>query len=402
MPGYSQSGRLLQFTSTLGADVLLIDALQGAEGISRLFDFHLDLLAAAGTEIDPKNLIGTKATVEIALLEVQGSRYINGLIAAFEQASGGDEFDLYRLRLVPSLWQLQLSTNCRVFQAMSAMDIVKKVISPYGLSVVDKTSGTLQVLDYCTQYNETDFDFISRITEQHGIFYWFEHSEDDNKVIFANSRDPYADCPLVSKVKYFTTTADREESYRSIIHDNSATASMISGKYTHWDYDFRAYKPHEIDPKFSASPYGQNAYERYSWPAGEESYVKLTDKQNTTPNHGTGFIAAIAGSSDSGAEVYRGHSTARSFCSGYTFEMTDNPRSAWNRAYLLTEVVHSADQVPSYRSTGTSPDVGYTNSFRAISSDVLFQPLQLTRRPHIYGPQTALVVTAFRGRDSPR
>lgn len=398
MPSVSQTGRLLQITTVLGDDVLLMDALQGVEGISHLFDFQVDLLAESDAEIDPKSLIGTKATIEIRLLEVQGNRYINGLIAAFEQMSGSDdEFAHYRLRLVPSLWQLRLSTNCRVFQAVSVMDIVKKVISPYGLSITDKTEGTLQVLDYCTQYNETDFDFISRITEQHGIFYWFEHSEDDNKVIFANSRTPYADCPLVNKAKYFTTSADREESYRSIIHDISATASMVSGKHTHWDYDFRPYKQHEIDSKDSTSPYGQNAYERYNWPSGEESYVKLSDKQNTTPNHGAGFIAAIAGASDAGAEVYRGHSTARSFCPGYTFEMTDNPRAAWNRAYLLTEVVHSADQMPPYRSTGAAGaalDTGYTNSFKAITSDVLFQPPQLTRRPRIYGPQTARVVTA--------
>jgi len=384
----------MQFSSVLGEDVLLIEGLQGSEAISRLFDFRVDLLAVAGTDIDPKDIVGTKATVAIALLEVQGSRYINGLVASFEQTSGGDEFDVYRLQIVPSLWQLRLSSTCRVFQSMTVMDIVKKVISPYGLSMEDQTEGTLKKLDYCTQYSESDFDFISRITEQHGIFYWFEHSEDDNKAIFGNSRTPYTDCPLVSEAKYFPVTGDNEESYESIIHEISATASMIPGQYTTWDYDFRTYASHQIDPKASASPYGQNGFELYHWPAGEEGYVKDPAKQLTTPDHGTGFIAAVAGASDASAEVYHGQASARSFCSGYTFDMTDNPRDAWNRSYLLTEVHLIADQVPSYRSRETGPGAGYRNSFIAIPSDVLFRPPFTTRRPRIYGPQTALVVCA--------
>jgi type VI secretion system secreted protein VgrG len=393
MPSYQQAGRLMKFSSVLGEDVLLIEGLQGSEAISRLFDFRVGLLAVAGTEVDPKEIIGTKATVEIALLEVQGSRYINGLVASFEQMSGdSQEFDIYRLQMVPSLWQLKLSSNCRVFQSMTVMDIVKKVISPYGLSMEDQTEGTLQPLDYCTQYSESDFDFISRITEQHGIFYWFQHTEDDNKVIFGNSRTPYTDCPLVYKAKYFPVTSEKEEAYVSVVHEISATASMIAGQYTTWDYDFRTYQSHQIDPKASASAYGQNAFELYNWPAGEEGYVKDATKQLTTPDHGTGFIAAVAGASDASAEVYRGQSSARSFCPGYTFEMTDNPRDAWNRSYLLTEVAHIADQVPTYRSRGAGTETGYKNSFTAIPSDVLFRPPFTTRRPRIYGPQTALVV----------
>jgi type VI secretion system secreted protein VgrG len=391
MASYKQTGRLMKFSSSLGEDVLLIEALRGSEKISHLYDFQVDLLAVAGTEIDPKEIIGTKVTVEVALLEVQGTRYINGLVASFEQTSGGDEFDLYRARIVPSLWQLRLSHNCRVFQNMTVMDIIKKVISTYGLSMADQTEGKLEQLDYCTQYSESDFAFISRIAEQHGIFYYFEHTDGDNKIIFANSRSPYADCPLVHKVKYYPVTHEREENYISILHDFGATSTMVSGQHTVWDYDFRTYKAHQISPQTSTSPFGKNAFEVYTYPGGEEGYVKDATKVLTTPDHATGFLTAQAGASDAGSEIYHGDSTARSFCSGYTFDVTDHPRKAWNRTYLLTEVFHQADQVPPYRSESIASS-GYTNRFSAITSDVLYRPPAITPRPRIYGPQTALVV----------
>ena len=103
----------MKFTSPLGQDALLIEALEGFESISRLFEFQAELLAVAGTEIDPQDIVGNKVTVEIALLDVQGSRYVNGLVAAFEQISLGEEFDTYRAHIVPGLWQLTLSSNCR-------------------------------------------------------------------------------------------------------------------------------------------------------------------------------------------------------------------------------------------------------------------------------------------------
>ena len=381
----------MKFSSSLGEDVLLIESLRGSERISNLFDFQVDLLAVAGTNVDPKKIVGTKVTVEVALLEVQGTRYINGLVASFEQMSGDKEFDVYRAQIVPSLWQLRLSTNCRVFQNQTVMDIVKKVIQTYGLSMADQTEGTLQQLDYCTQYSESDFAFISRIMEQHGIFYWFEHTDGDNKVIFANSRRPYADCPLAHTVKYYPLSHENEEVYSSLLHDFSATATMVPGQHTYWDYDFRTYKAHQISSQSSTSPFGKNAFEIYTYPAGEDGYVKDATKVLTTPNHGTGFLTAQTGAADAHAEIFRGESTARSVCCGYTFEVTDHPRDAWNRTFLLTEVSHHADQVPSYRSQSVS-GTGYANRFTAIASDVLYRPLAITPRPRIYGPQTAMVV----------
>lgn len=394
MANHTQAERLMTFTSSLGTDVLLIESLTGSEGISRLFSYRAELLAETGTAIDPKDIIGQKVAIELSLVDVQGSRLFNGMVVEFEQSAGDGEFDVYHAHIVPSLWQLTLSSDCRVFQDKTVMDIIKAVISPYSLTVSDKTEGTWKPLDYCTQYNETDFDFISRLAEQHGIFYTFEHSDSDNKVIFSNARSAYADCPLVSTIAYAPDSSGGDDRYSSQIQELRATATMVTGKHSTLDYDFRSYAVNKVDAVSSASGFVNNAYERFRYPGGEEGYVKLTAKSLSTPAHAAGFLTATADASDAAAEVYRGVSTARSFASGYTFTVTDHPRDAWNQKYLLTEVAHHITQLPSYRSSARNATEGsYQNRFSAMVSTQLFRPRALTAKPRIVGPQTAVVVT---------
>ncbi len=393
MPDFKQAGRLMQFASVLGQDNLLIDSLEGTEGLSRLFDFQVELMADVGADIDPASIVGTKATVAIALLDVQGTRYVNGVVAAFEQTSGGSDFDFYRAHLVPSLWLLTLSTNCRVFQNKMPMEIVKAVIEPYGLSISDVTTGSYKPLDYCTQYGETDFNFISRIMEQFGIYYWFEHEDGDNKVAFGDDRSAYSPCDDVSEAKYAPQGQSGEDLYQSIVSDIRVTSTMITGKHTSWDYDYRNYAHNPNGPVNSAADLGKNAFERYHFPTGEGGYVKIVDKQLTTPAHGTTMLNAQLDASDATANIYRGVSNARTLIPGFTFDLTDHPRDAWNQTYLLTEVSHLVSQSPPYLSEGAPNPNPYTNQFSAIESTLMFRAMRTTPKPTIQGPQTALVVT---------
>ena len=392
MPNFKQAGRLMQFASSLGQDTLLIQTLEGVEGISRLFDFQAELIADASTEIDPAALVGNKVTIAIDLVDVQGTRYINGLVESFEQTSATDEFSSYRAHLVPSLWQLTLSSNCRVFQNKTVMDIIKEVIGPYGMSLTDLTSETYMPLDYCTQYDETDFNFVSRLAEQFGISYWFDHKNGDNTVVFADDRIAYCPCLLVSTVQYSPQADDGEDAYHSIISDIRAKSSMVTGKHTTRDVDITTYKMNENGPIASTHEYGKNAFERYLFPVGEAAYVKGPDVALTVPNHGKTILAAQRDATDVPANVFRGVSTARTFIPGSTFEMTEHPRSEWNQHYLLTEVVHHVEQTPPYRTDDKEPLQAYSNRFVAIESTRVFRPMARTPKPRIPGTQTAMVV----------
>ena len=391
MASLKQTDRLMQFSSPLGKDVLLIESLDGAEGISRLFEFHVELLATADTTIDPKSVVGAKVAVAIALNDAQGSRWVNGIVASFEQCGGDTEFNAYRARIVPSMWQMTLSANCRVFQNKTVLDIVKAVVGEYGLSLSDQTSATYKPLEYCTQYSESDFHFVSRLLEESGIFYWFEHSDQDNKIVLGDGRNAYQDCPLSASVAFALNKKGREGAYGAAVMEFTVAATMVSGKHSTADYNFRPFARVDVPDKTSSSDYGKNGFEQYLYPAGEEGYLKDSDTQSST-DFETLFLASRALASDATSEVYRGNGNMRSFCAGYTFTLTDNPQSAFNRKYLLTAVTHHANQVPSYRSGDTWQGSGYSNRFTAVSSDIVFKPAQTFVKPRIYGPQTAFVV----------
>jgi type VI secretion system secreted protein VgrG len=390
MAGLKQTDRLMQFSSPLGKDVLLIESIDGAEGISRLFEYNVELLATVDTTIDPKSIVGSKVSVTINLNDAQGSRWISGIVASFEQCAGDKEFNVYKARIVPSMWQLTLSANCRVFQGKTVMDIAKKVIGEYGLSLLDQTTNSYKPLEYCTQYSESDFHFVARILEESGIFYWFEHSDQDNKIVFGDSRAVYQDCPLSASIPYARNVKGAEGAYGARVIEFTSTATMVSGKHSTSDYNFRNFARADAPDKNSASPYGKNAFDQYLYPAGSEGYAN--DGTQPTRDLETLFVETRQLASDSTAEVFQGTANARSFCAGYTFSMTDNPRAAWNRKYLLTAVTMHADQVPSYRATDSALGTGYSNRFTAVSSDIVYKPPLTLSKPKIYGPQTALVV----------
>jgi type VI secretion system secreted protein VgrG len=390
MASLTQTDRLMQFTSPLGKDVLLIQSLVGKEYISELFWHDAELLAAAGTAIDPTAIVGSKVSVAINLNDVVGKRWINGIVSSFQQCAGDDEFDAYLAHIVPSMWQLQLSSNCRVFQNKTVLEIAKAVIGEYGLSISDQTSNSYKPLDYCTQYSETDFNFVSRILEESGIFYWFEHSDQDNKIVLGDSRSAYQDCPVSASIPYALSGSGAEGAYGAWVSEFNSTATMIPGKHATADYNYRSYTRLDVADKDSSSPYGKNAFESYHYPAGEEGYLKAAETSLTTQLESL-FLDTRAVGADAMAEVFHGSGNARSFCAGYTFTLSKNPRDAWNRKYLLTAVSHHADQIPSYRADANT-GAGYSNGFIAISSDNVFKPARRTVKPKIYGPQTAIVV----------
>jgi type VI secretion system secreted protein VgrG len=390
MASPKQADRLMQFSSPLGKDVLLIESLEGAEGISRLFEFRVELLATVDTTINPKSIVGAKVAVAIALNDKQGSRWINGIVASFEQCAGDTEFNVYQARIVPSMWQLTLSSNCRIFQNKTVLDIAKAVIGEYGLSLSDQTEGSYKQLDYCTQYSESDFHFVSRILEESGIFYWFEHTDQDNKIMLGDSRSAYQDCPISASIPYHTSPSGEEGAYGAWVNEFTSTATMVSGKHSTAEYNYKNYAREDVPAKDSASQFGKNAFDEYLYPAGGEGYSD--DAPDVSQSLETLFLDTRALAADCIAEVFRGDANARSLCPGYTFTLTDNPRDAWNRKYLLTSVTHQADQVPPYRTADELKRSGYSNQFTAVSSDIVFKPTPTFVKPRIYGPQTAVVV----------
>jgi type VI secretion system secreted protein VgrG len=388
-----QVDRLMEFTSPLGKDVLLIEGLTGAEGISHLFEFHADLLADVSTTIDPRDIVGKKVAVSIALTDSSGTRWVNGIVTSFEQGAGDDEYNEYRATIMPAMWELTLASNCRVFQNQTVLDVVKKIFTDYGLSISDQTKGTYAKLEYCTQYSESDFHFVSRLLQEHGISYWFEHSEQANKIILADDTNAYQDCPIVSEVQFEASESGSEGAYGSRVSEFTMEASMVSGSHSTADYNYRTYERLDVDPMQSASKYGDNSYDVYLYPAGEEGYLKDLQTQSVYKLEQT-FLKSRFQASEAVVETYRGNGNTRTFTSGFTFTMTGHAVEKFNTKYLLVGVTHSVDQIPSYRTKQASSGDGYSNRFLAVPSTVVYKAPHTFVKPRIYGPQTAKVVVS--------
>ncbi|MFP5209048.1 MAG: type VI secretion system Vgr family protein [Acidobacteriota bacterium] len=395
MAAFGQTDRLLTFTSPLGADALLPEYLTGTEGISELFCYHVDLLAGTHTAIDPKKIVGQKVCVAIQAEHSGTQRYINGIVSSFEMTGGDDEFLRYRARIVPSLWTLTLNKNTRVFQNQTVLDVVKTVLSSYNISPTLDTSSTYTPMEYCTQYRETDLDFISRLMEQHGILYYFKHSKDDHTLTLQDTSSKLSDCPIQSTFRYAPEAGGTEGYYDFVIQELTARSSLVSGKHSSWDYSFIRYKsvPERGAKATTNGPLGANSNEQYDYADSAAAYLKKEGSDSKINDLATSFTNVRRDSSDAETQVVEGVSNAIPMQSGYTFSLTDYPQSSLNTKYLLTHIEHSVRQLPSYRTQTETVTEPYQNRFTAIPSSIPYRPPIKTVKPVVHGMHTGQVVT---------
>lgn len=397
----SQEDRIINLTTVLGDDVLLPEFVAGVEGISELFYYHVEMIADVATTIEPKDIIGTKITISIMADDDGTFRYINGIVASFESCGGDEEFNNYRAYVVPNVWLATLGTNTRVFQDKTVTDVVEQVLKDYGISTSIKTSGTYTPMEYCTQYRETDFAFISRLLEQHGILYYFEHTDSDHTFTLQDNSTKLADCPVQDTFRYSPSGHQTEGFYDFVISNLNAKTNMTTGKFTAWDYSFIRYKslPDPLSGTNSAGPLPPSATEQYDYADSAAAYLKKIGSDGTISPLATFFQQMRVDAEGSEAVIVEGTSNAICMQTGFSFSLTDYSQSAINGKYLLTRVEHSVRQTPPYRARGTSSVAPYNNSFTAIPFATLFRPQRKTRKPAVHGMHTGKVVVPS-GEDS--
>ena len=183
---HSQEGRLISLTTPLGEDVLLLAGLSGHEAISRLFSFHLDLLTEHGP-IDFTQIIGKNVTISVAQSD-NTARYFNSMVSHFAQSGSDTNFIHYQMEVVPWTWTLTRYADCKIFHNKKVSDIIEQVFQDRGFTDYKLSlNGSYSPLEYCVQYRETDFNFISRLMEQNGIFYFFQHAMGKHTMVIADS-----------------------------------------------------------------------------------------------------------------------------------------------------------------------------------------------------------------------
>ncbi|WP_263352389.1 type VI secretion system Vgr family protein [Acidicapsa acidisoli] len=378
----SQEGRLISITTPLGDDVLLLAGFSGHEAISRLFSFHLDLLTEQGP-IDFSQIVGKNVTISISQSD-NTPRYFNGLVSRFAQSGGDTQYMRYQMEVVPWTWMLTRYADCKIFHNKTIGDIIQQVFSDRSFTDFKMSlSGTYSPLEYCVQYRETDFNFISRLMEQNGIFYFFEHESGKHTMVIADSSSIHQDCPGQSSAGYNLAGGGLDAD--DVVNSLSLEQELKSGKYTLTDYYFVTPSTNLLASESTVYEVGGNSgFEVFDYPG-----------EYTTRGDGTSFAKLRMQEVEADHLLAHGSSVCRAFTTGYKFELEDHPQDALNDTYVLTEIQHIASVAESYSTSGGGEGEGkdsYSNLFTCIPATVPFRPARITPKPFVQGVQTATVV----------
>src|SRR5579872_2946555 len=273
MPTFDQKNRLLAITTTLADDTILLTSFSGSEELSKPFVFHLQGVST-NLAIAPADIVGQKITVSVQWQQFDpGSgentgkvRYFNGYVGRYSAGGlvGADSTRAYQFEMVSWLWFLTLQSGCRIYQAMTVPDIVQQVFSDAGFTdVKNSLQGTYPTLDFCVQYRETHFDFVSRLMEQAGIFYFFQHTDDKHTLVLADDISAYTACPD-AKVEFSELYGG---SSMGFVNSWGRRYSLIPGKYSHTDYNFETPDTSLVNSTPTVvSLSGLSKYELYDFP----------------------------------------------------------------------------------------------------------------------------------------
>ena len=373
----TQEGGLFKIDTPLGEDVLLLRGFRGTEGISRLFNFQLDLLSEDPSIAFP-DIIGKNVTISLKQPD-QSYRYINGIISRFGQEATEEQFTSYTAEMVPWLWLLTRNSDCRIFKGKTVPEIIAQVFDDLGFNdFADSLQSSYEPREYCAQFRESSFNFVSRLMEQCGIFYFFKHEKGRHTLVLADSPTAHHPCPGQSSARYGRISGGPQQ---DVITGWRIEQELHAGKYSHTDYNFQT------------STTGLMASEPTVHEVGGNSKLEVYDYPGEHLSKGGGqSLAKIRMEEiEAGHLVAEGTSQCRMFISGCKFTLEEHPRPDMNTDYVLTEIEHTA-RTDAYGTQRSVEGESYSNTFSCIPLSVPFRPPRVTPRPAHHSLATGTVI----------
>ena len=379
----SQENRQISVKSALPADTLLFSAMSTSEQLGRLPEFRVQMLSS-DSDIKIADVLGKPMCVE---MELHGGepRHFHGIVTRFCSTGWSGEMARYEAVIHPWLWLLKKSSDCRIFQEMTVPDIVKDVCSTYGGLVslsASALTGDYKPLVYCVQYRETDFDFVCRLLEDAGIYFYFTYTDDSHTMVLADSFNTHQDIAGYSALKY-TNSKMSAGMVEETVSQWSASGEIQSSSYALNDYNFTKSAASVSGGMKSISTikagFGQTEYEMFDYPG---SYEAVAD--------GTALAKARIERLHGQCELIDGRTDARGLLTGGLFTLADHPRDDQNRKYLITGARYQI--TGGEYASGGSADTNVECRFTAIGHTFPYRPSAVIAKPVVQGPQTAMVV----------
>ena len=369
----------LRIKSPLAGDLLLA-SMTGEEEMGRPFVFHMELLSEK-FDLHFDKVVGQKVTAILSLAE--GKRFFNGYVTEFRYAGASGRFSRYQAVIRPWFWFLTRTADCRIFQEKKVPDIIKEVFRDNGMAdFKDRLNGTYRKWEYCVQYRESDFDFVSRLMEQEGIYYFFEHEEGTHTLILADDIGAHSPFPNHAVVPFHAETDGMHAELADHLDFWTTTQSVMPAKYASQDFNFKTPKV-DLLSKFSvpnkhASPLGDPEIfdypGEYPEPANGKKYVEIR-LQELQCQH----------------ERVQAGGSCRGIAPGCLFTFEDYPREDQNKEYLVISVAHAINNMPFISGEGSTEEL-YRCQTEVMDKTKPFRTARQTPWPVVQGPQTAIVV----------
>ncbi|HEU0139226.1 MAG TPA: type VI secretion system tip protein TssI/VgrG [Bryobacteraceae bacterium] len=377
----TQANRTISIDTPLGQDVLILRAFTGTEAVSQLFRFQIDLVSD-DAEIDYDAIIGRNVTIAVRLEDESTRRYFNGHVSRFTQLPSEGRLARYQAVVEPWLWFLTRTSDCKIFQKKSVPDIVQEIFRTFGFQNFElQLNRSYTPWEYCVQYRETAFNFISRLLEQEGIFFFFRHEQGRHTLILADTPSAHKPCPDQPDARYHLVGGGGYAPGDDTVSSWRMEQEIRPGKYALSDFNFETPRDSLLSSLASKIDQGGNSrYEIYDYP-GEFANRREADET----------VKLRMEEEEACHTTITGESSCRGFCSGFRFNLTGHPRSDQNGGYVLTSVTHSAN-TGSLLSESDGEGARYSNNFTAMPANAPLRPARITPKPMVQGPQTAIVV----------
>ncbi len=365
----------ITLTSPLPANDLMFESMNHSAGLSMLGETQLGLLSEK-SDLNALDLLGQSVTVNVNLRD-EGKRHFNGIVSRFGSGTQRGRYFAYQATLRPWLWFLTRTTDCRIFQDMTVPDIVKKVFDDHPVANFEfRLFRSYRPWVYCVQYRESDYNFVARLLEHEGIYWYQEHSENEHKLLLVDSQSAHDPAPGCETLPYYAN-ADQVPPDTDYVSNWYYEQAVKTGKVALTSYDFeRPSTQLKVESQKSRS-YKLSDHEVFDF---QGDYVKKPDGEQWAEDR----LDEVQTEFDTGG----GASNAQGVGVGHLLSLTRHPREDQNRKYLVTALSVRA-KLEAYEAGSSAGN--YQCEFAAIPSDQQYRPPRRTPKPFVQGPQTAVV-----------
>ncbi len=366
--------RALTATTPLGEALWPVD-FQGTEALSSLFEFRVGF-KSEDPNLDCQAMIGEACALRIEA-QNYGERFLHGQMVRFFATGRQGEHWRYQAILAPKLWHASRRANYRIWQNRTVQEIVDEVLGLNGIRYEWRLKNKYKTWEYLTQYRESDMNFISRLLEHEGIYYWFEHSADSHNLVLGDHFSVHEPFPGYERSPYYPP----DSVYPDEDHFSGwqMEREVEPGRYIHTDYDFK--RPSADLTSEFADPRGHlfDHYEVFDYPG---DYIE--------PKDGESYAQARLEAMQANQERLTLEGRVRGAAVGRRIELFNHPREDQNRELLIVRAVYALTN-NSYEGSGGSQSATFNTTIEAIPADRQFRPPQRTPKPRTYGPETAVV-----------